>query len=92
MNVQQAYVSYFAPVGSGLTFDVGKFVTPIGIEPTEANLNNNYSRAFLYALGPYYHVGARASVHGERARSRSARCSSTAGTPPVTTTAASRSA
>jgi len=59
VNVQQGYVSYFAPVGSGLTLDVGKFVTPIGTEPTESNLNNNYSRAFLYALGPYYHVGAR---------------------------------
>lgn len=61
LNVQQAYVSYLAPVGSGLTFEVGKFVTPIGTEPTEANLNNNYSRAFLYALGPYYHVGMRAA-------------------------------
>lgn len=59
MNVQQGYISYLAPVGSGLTFEVGKFVTPIGTEPTESNLNNNYSRAFLYALGPYYHVGAR---------------------------------
>jgi hypothetical protein len=59
INVQQAYVSYLAPVGSGLTLDVGKFVTPAGFEPTESNLNNNYSRAFLYALGPYYHVGAR---------------------------------
>jgi hypothetical protein len=59
LNVQQAYLSYLAPVGSGLTFEVGKFVTPIGTEPTEANLNNNYSRTFLYAYGPYYHVGAR---------------------------------
>lgn len=59
VNVQQAYVSYLAPVGSGLTLDVGKFVTPAGFEPTESNLNNNYSRAFMYALGPYYHVGAR---------------------------------
>ncbi len=61
VNVQQAYISYLAPVGSGLTFEVGKFVTPIGSEPTESNLNNNYSRAWLYALGPYYHVGARVS-------------------------------
>jgi hypothetical protein len=61
VNVQQAYLSYLAPVGKGLTFEFGKFVTPIGTEPTEANLNNNYSRAFLYALGPYYHVGARVS-------------------------------
>ena len=59
VNVQQAYLSYLAPLGSGLTFEVGKFVTPIGTEPTESNLNNNYSRAFLYAYGPYYHTGAR---------------------------------
>lgn len=61
VNVQQAYISYLAPVGSGLTLDVGKFVTPVGFEPTESKDNNNYSRAFLYALGPYYHVGARLS-------------------------------
>lgn len=59
VNVQQAYVSYMAPAGSGLTIDFGKFVTPVGFEPTESNLNFNYSRAFSYALGPYYHVGAR---------------------------------
>jgi hypothetical protein len=59
VNVQQAYLSYLAPLGSGLTFEVGKFVTPIGTEPTESNLNNNYSRAFMYAYGPYYHTGAR---------------------------------
>lgn len=59
LNVQQGYVSYLA--GKGLTFDVGKFVTPIGTEPTEAHLNNNYSRAFLYQFGPFYHVGARVS-------------------------------
>jgi hypothetical protein len=59
INVQQAYLSYLAPVGSGLTLDVGKFVTPAGFEPTESKDNYNYSRAFLYALGPYYHVGAR---------------------------------
>ena len=59
VNVQQAYISYLAPVGKGLTLDFGKFVTPVGFEPTESKDNNNYSRAFLYALGPYYHVGAR---------------------------------
>ncbi len=59
VNVQQAYVSYMAPAGSGLTLDFGKFVTPVGFEPTESNLNFNYSRSLSYALGPYYHVGAR---------------------------------
>lgn len=61
INAQQGYVSYMAPAGSGLTIDVGKFVTPIGTEPTESKDNYNYSRAFLYALGPYYHVGVRAA-------------------------------
>lgn len=59
VNVQQGYISYLAPIGKGLTLDFGKFVTPIGTEPTESKDNFNYSRAFLYALGPYYHVGAR---------------------------------
>ena len=61
LNVQQGYVSYLAPAGKGLTFEVGKFVTPIGTEPTESNLNFNYSRTFLYQYGPFYHVGARIS-------------------------------
>lgn len=61
LNVQQAYVSYLAPAGKGLTFEVGKWVTPVGTEPTESNLNFNYSRALLYQYGPFYHVGARIS-------------------------------
>ena len=61
MNVQQAYIRFLAPIGRGLTLEAGKFVTPIGTEVTESPLNNNYSRSFLYALGPYYHVGARVS-------------------------------
>jgi hypothetical protein len=61
VNVQQGYLSYLAPAGKGLTFEVGKFVTPIGTEPTEAHLNNNYSRALLFQWGPFYHVGARVS-------------------------------
>ena len=44
VNVQQAYISYLAPVGKGLTLDFGKFVTPVGFEPTESKDNNNYSR------------------------------------------------
>jgi hypothetical protein len=59
LNVQQAYVSYLVP--GGLTFEVGKFVTPVGSEATEAHLNNNYSRGLLYQYGPFYHVGTRVS-------------------------------
>lgn len=58
--VQQAYVSYLAPVGSGLTIDFGKFVTPTGGEVIESKDNFNYSRGLLFALAiPYYHTGFR---------------------------------
>ena len=58
--VQQAYVSVLAPVGKGLTVDVGKFVTPAGAEVIENKDNYNYSRGLLFALAiPYYHAGAR---------------------------------
>jgi len=58
--VQQAYVSYLAPVGSGLTIDFGKFVTPAGAEVIESKDNFNYSRGLLFALAiPYYHTGLR---------------------------------
>ena len=58
--VQQAYVSYLAPAGKGLTIDFGKFVTPAGAEVIESKDNFNYSRGLLFALAiPYYHMGAR---------------------------------
>lgn len=59
-NVQQAYVSYLAPVGKGLQFDVGEFVTHNGAEVIEAKDNWNYSRSLLFSWAiPYYHVGVR---------------------------------
>jgi len=59
--LKEAYGSYLAPVGKGLTVSVGKFVTPIGAEVIESNANWNYSRSilFYYAI-PYYHFGANA--------------------------------
>jgi Putative beta-barrel porin-2, OmpL-like. bbp2 len=59
-HVQQAYLSYLAPVGGGLTIDFGKFVTPLGAEVIENKDNFNYSRSLLFALAiPYYHAGFR---------------------------------
>ena len=47
-------------MGSGLTFDVGKFVTQHGAEVIEAKDNWNYSRSLLFSWAiPYYHMGAR---------------------------------
>jgi hypothetical protein len=58
--LQQAYVSYKAPVGNGLTVDFGKYVTHMGAEVIESHANMNYSRSLLFAWTiPYYHFGAR---------------------------------
>jgi len=59
--LKEAYFSYLAPVGKGLQFDVGKFVTPMGAEVIEAKDNWNYSRGLLFTWAiPFYHFGARA--------------------------------
>lgn len=61
-NIEQAYLSYLAPAGSGLQIDFGKFVTPMGFEVIETKDNWNYSRSLLFALAiPYYHMGLRAA-------------------------------
>jgi hypothetical protein len=59
--VKEAYLSYLAPIGKGLTITVGKFVTPAGAEVIESNANWNYSRSllFYYAI-PFFHFGASA--------------------------------
>lgn len=60
-HVQQAYVSYVAPVGSGLTVDFGKFVTPAGAEVIETKDNYNYTRGYLFSYAiPFSHTGLRA--------------------------------
>jgi hypothetical protein len=59
-NIEQAYVSYLAPAGSGLQVDFGKFVTAMGNEVIETKDNWNYGRSLLFTLAvPYYHMGAR---------------------------------
>jgi hypothetical protein len=59
--LKEAYFSYLAPIGSGLQFDVGKFVTSMGAEVIESKDNWNYSRGLLFTYAiPYYHFGVRA--------------------------------
>lgn len=57
-DLQQAFLAIKAPVGNGLTFKAGKFVTGHGAEVIEAAYNNNISRSFLfnYAI-PFTHTG-----------------------------------
>lgn len=66
-HLLNAYVSVKPASWKGVQFDFGKFVTSAGAELTESHLNWNYSRSLLFAFGPYYHTGLRASVPvGER--------------------------
>lgn len=61
-NVKEAYVSYLAPIGSGLQVDFGKFVTPAGAEVIESAPGWNYSRSLLFGFAiPFYHFGLRAA-------------------------------
>jgi hypothetical protein len=61
-DVQEAYLSYKGPVGSGLTLKGGKFVTLLGYEVIESPNNLNVSRSFLFTFAtPLTHVGLLAS-------------------------------
>jgi hypothetical protein len=59
-DVEQAYVSYNAPIGNGLLIDFGKFVTLHGAEVIESKDNLNFSRSFLFGFAiPFTHTGLR---------------------------------
>ncbi len=60
--VPQAYATLKPKSWNGVQVDFGKFYTSAGAELTETYLGWNYSRALLYANGPYYHFGARVTA------------------------------
>ena len=58
--LKEGYFSYLAPVGKGLQFDFGKFITQHGAEVIESKDNWNYSRGLLFSYAiPFYHFGLR---------------------------------
>jgi hypothetical protein len=60
-NIFQAYGTYVAPLGKGLTLDVGKWGSSIGIEGNYTKDQINYSRALWFDFLPFYHMGVRAA-------------------------------
>lgn len=63
-DLQQAYVSWIAPVGSGLHLDAGKFFTIAGYEYVDRfdGMNDDATRSFLFGLAePVTHTGLKAS-------------------------------
>jgi len=60
--VEQAFVQFRAPVGNGIDFKVGKFVTPLGYEVIERPSNQNISYGNIFVnLIPTDHTGVLAS-------------------------------
>jgi hypothetical protein len=60
----QYYLTYTAPIGSGISFQAGRFVKLLGAEviPVYNNQNFNESRGLLFTLAePLTHTGIRAS-------------------------------
>jgi hypothetical protein len=63
-HLQQAYISYNAPIGKGLTLDFGKYATFVGAEVLETIDNWHYQQSLLFAYAqPYYHTGLRATYN-----------------------------
>jgi hypothetical protein len=64
LDIPQSFISYIAPVGKGLRFDLGKFATHMGYEVMGGydGYNDNFSRSFIFGYGiPFTHTGLRAT-------------------------------
>jgi hypothetical protein len=59
--LQQAWLSYNAPIGSGLLIEGGVFLSPIGPEGMAIKDQWNWSRSNLFFGLPFYHTGLRAT-------------------------------
>src|ERR1700682_3100123 len=60
-NVFQAYGTFVAPIGKGLTVDVGKWASSLGLESNYNKDQMNYSRSYYFNFLPFYHMGVRAN-------------------------------
>ena len=58
-HVFQAYGTYVFPAGNGLTVDVGKWASSLGIENNYSKDQMNYSRSYWFDFLPFYHMGTR---------------------------------
>src|SRR5258708_6638870 len=61
-NVFQAFGTYVAPVGGGLTIDFGKWASALGYENNYSKDQINYTRSYWFNVLPFYHMGARAAL------------------------------
>jgi hypothetical protein len=61
LGIEQAYVTFRVPVGNGLDFKLGKFVTPMGYEVIETPANLNVTRGYIFNALPFTHTGLMAT-------------------------------
>ena len=59
----QAYGTYVAPVGHGLTVDFGKWASSLGMEGNYTKDQMNYSRSYWFNFLPFYHTGFRVNYN-----------------------------
>jgi len=59
--LQEAYVTYKAPLGRGVLFQAGLVASPIGMEQFAVKDHWTWSRSNLFFGLPYYHTGVRAT-------------------------------
>jgi len=65
--LQEAWIGYRAPIGRGVLFQAGLFLSPIGVENMPIKDNWNWSRSNLFFGLPFYHTGLRATSEISRA-------------------------
>jgi hypothetical protein len=58
-NIFQAYGTYIVPAGRGLSVDVGKWASSLGVEGNYTKDQMNYTRSFFFYFLPFYHAGIR---------------------------------
>lgn len=62
VDIPELFVSYIAPIGKGLRFDLGKYATHMGYEVIGGydGYNDNFSRGFLFGYAiPFTHTGLK---------------------------------
>jgi hypothetical protein len=63
-DLPQAYLTFAIPVGSGITINAGKFVSPFGYEYINPTQNQLYTHSYLFSYAiPFTQTGITGTYH-----------------------------